>query len=94
MQSTKTAKKTAIIAANEFFDVQAKLISVDAAARLTGISAWTWRSWVYTGRIASVKAGRNDKARNCRLLIPVTEVRRILAEGYRPRFDVREKARA
>jgi excisionase family DNA binding protein len=93
VQRTKTIARDHT---NEYFDVQAKLISVNEAARLTGISAWTWRSWVYSGRIASVKVGTSDNVqnKNRRLLIPVKEIRRILSEGYRPRVDGREKARA
>jgi predicted site-specific integrase-resolvase len=43
----------------------------------TGLSVWTWRRWAYDGKIASVKAGK-------RLLIPASEVERIMREGLRP----------
>lgn len=43
----------------------------------TGFSHWTWRKWAYEGRVASVKVGKA-------LLIPASEVERIMAEGYRP----------
>ncbi len=59
--------------------VEAEFLSVDDAQIKTGISRWTWRSWAYSGRIASVKAGR-------RLLIPVAEIQRVIAEGTRPRM--------
>lgn len=52
-------------------------MGVEQAEVLSGLSRWTWRHYAYEGRIASVKAGR-------RLLIPVSEIRRILTEGYRP----------
>ena len=48
----------------------------DAEAR-SGVSAWSWRHMAYSGRIASCKVGK-------RLLIPIAEIDRILAEGYRP----------
>ena len=52
-------------------------VGVDTAARMTDMSVWTWRKYAYTGRIASVKIGK-------RLLIPLAEVERVLAEGLRP----------
>lgn len=51
-------------------------VSVDRAEELTSISAWTWRKWCYTRRVASTKPGR-------RLLIPYGEIQRIMQEGYR-----------
>lgn len=45
--------------------------------RFTGLSPWTWRRWAYDGKIASIKAGK-------RLLIPGSEVDRVLREGLRP----------
>jgi len=58
--------------------VEPELVGVDTAEIMTSISRWTWRAWAYSGKIASVKAGR-------RLLIPVAEIRRVIAEGTRPR---------
>jgi len=52
-------------------------VGVDQAEVMTGLSRWTWRRYAYRGKIASVKPGK-------RLLIPVSEIRRIMAEGYRP----------
>lgn len=43
----------------------------------TGLSHWTWRKYAYEGRVASIKLGKV-------LLIPASEVERVLAEGYRP----------
>jgi hypothetical protein len=45
---------------------------------MTGISRWIWRVYAYQAKIDSVKCGK-------RLLLPVAEIRRILAEGLRPR---------
>jgi excisionase family DNA binding protein len=52
-------------------------ISVAEASRVTSLSGWTLRHWAYEGRIASVKIGS-------RLLLPVKELRRVLAEHTRP----------
>jgi excisionase family DNA binding protein len=40
------------------------LYSVDEAAKLLGISAWTLRQWLSQGRIGSVKLGRLRKLRS------------------------------
>jgi hypothetical protein len=57
--------------------VEPEYVGVDEAEIMTGRSRWSWRKDAYAGRIASVKVGR-------RLLIPVSEIRRVLAEGLRP----------
>jgi excisionase family DNA binding protein len=49
----------------------------DAAERL-GISIWTLRKKAYEGVIASVKIG-------AKLLIPESEIERLVREGMRPR---------
>jgi hypothetical protein len=64
---------------------QAKLIepefmSVIDAETMSGMSRWTIRAWAYKGIISSTKCGT-------RLLIPVSEIRRVLAEGSRPRVE-------
>ncbi len=61
-------------------EVEREFVSVAEAEALTGVSRWTWRVYAYKGRVSSVKVGK-------RLLLPVTEVRRILSEGNRPRVD-------
>jgi hypothetical protein len=58
--------------------VQPEYVSVDQAEILTGVSRWTWRAYAYQGKVTSCKVG-------ARLLIPITEIRRIIAEGTRPR---------
>ena len=55
-------------------------VGVADAETMTGLSRWTWRAWAYSGRVISVKAGR-------RLLIPMEEIRRVMAEGTRPRVE-------
>ena len=50
------------------------------AEEMTGLSRWTWRRSAYAGTVASVKIGR-------RLFIPVSEVRRVIAENTRPRLQ-------
>ena len=57
--------------------IEPETVSVAVAEAMTGVSRWTWRRWCYSRRIASVKVGK-------RLLIPTTELRRVLAEGLRP----------
>lgn len=57
-----------------------KFMGVDEAEIYTGISRWTWRRMAYDGRIASNKVGK-------RLLLPVAEIDRILAEGHRPALN-------
>ena len=59
--------------------VEPELVSVQGAEVMTGRSRWSWRRDAYEGRIASVKLGAN-------LLIPVAEIRRVIAEGTRPRL--------
>jgi hypothetical protein len=55
-------------------------VGVDEAQALTGISKWTWRVAAYRGRVESCKIGN-------RLLIPLSEIRRLIREGTRPRRD-------
>lgn len=62
--------------------VEPEFVSVQAAEIMTGRSKWSWRRDAYSGKIASVKLG-------ARLLIPVSEIRRLVAEGMRPRIDGR-----
>ena len=57
--------------------VEPEYVTVDDAELMTGISAWTWRKRAYAGLIASVKDTR-------RLLIPISEIRRLMAKGFRP----------
>jgi hypothetical protein len=60
--------------------VETELVSVQGAETMTGRSRWSWRRDAYEGRIASVKLG-------ARLLIPVSELRRVIAENTRPRVS-------
>jgi excisionase family DNA binding protein len=54
------------------------LYPVKQAAKEFGISVWTLRKKTYEGDIASVKIG-------AKLLIPDSEMERIVREGARPR---------
>ena len=54
-----------------------KYLSPAEAELATGISKWTWRRRAYQGSITSVKLGR-------RLLVPISEVERLILEGTRP----------
>jgi len=60
--------------------VEQELLGVADAEEMTGRSRWSWRRDCYSGAITSVKIGR-------RLLIPVTEIRRVIAENTRPRLQ-------
>lgn len=57
-----------------------KLIGVSEAEQVTSVSRWTWRRCAYTGRVASVKMGS-------RLLIPRSEIDRIIEKNLRPAVD-------
>lgn len=60
--------------------VEPELVSVQSAEVMTGRSRWSWRRDAYEGKIASVKIG-------AKLLIPVSEVRRVIEENTRPRLQ-------
>jgi hypothetical protein len=61
-------------------NVERELLGMEDAERLTGRSRWSWRRDCYSGAVASVKIGR-------RLFVPVSEVRRVIAENTRPRVE-------
>lgn len=83
-QQTTAQQTTAILAAPRKEHVQYdQLIGVDQAGELTDLSPWTWRRWAYAGRVASVKLG-------ARLLIPRSEVTRIISENTRPALSAAE----
>jgi excisionase family DNA binding protein len=52
------------------------LLSIEKAGDLIGISPWTVRHHLRTGKIGSVRIGR-------RILIEPAEIRRIVKEGRR-----------
>jgi len=60
--------------------IEPELLGMEDAERLTGRSRWSWRRDCYSGVVASVKIGR-------RLFVPMTEVRRVIAENTRPRLE-------
>jgi hypothetical protein len=59
--------------------VETEYVSVQGAETMTGRSRWSWRRDAYDGRIASVKLG-------AKLLIPIAEIRRVIAENTKPRL--------
>jgi excisionase family DNA binding protein len=63
--------------------ITADYLGVREAEEVTGVSLWTWRRWAYDGKITSVKFGK-------RLLIPTSEITRIVAENTRPRLAARQ----
>ena len=60
--------------------IEVELLSVVEAEQMTGRSRWSWRRDCYSGAISSVKI-RN------RLYVPMSEIRRLIAEGTRPRLE-------
>jgi Helix-turn-helix domain len=62
-------------------DVQREYVSPREAQTMTGIAPYTWRRYALEGRIGSTKFGR-------KVLIPVSEIRRVLSESYRPALEV------
>jgi predicted XRE-type DNA-binding protein len=57
--------------------IEPEYVGVAEAEAMTSRSRWSWRRDAYGGAIASVKIGT-------RLLIPISEIRRVLAENTRP----------
>ena len=60
--------------------IQPELLGMTDAEAMTGRSRWSWRRDCYSGAVASVKIGR-------RLFVPISEVRRVIAENTRPRVQ-------
>ncbi len=60
--------------------MEPEYVSVQGAEMMTGRSRWSWRRDAYDGKIASVKLG-------AKLLIPIAEIRRVIAENTRPRLQ-------
>jgi excisionase family DNA binding protein len=61
-------------------EVSAEYLGVAEAEAMTNVSRWTWRRWAYDGKVSSVKLGK-------RLLIPASEISRLVAENMRPRLS-------
>jgi excisionase family DNA binding protein len=61
-----------------YIEMNETLNPIKAAAQRLGISVWTLRKKAYTGEVASVKIG-------VKLLIPESEIARMVQEGLRPR---------
>lgn len=61
-------------------EFNAAFLGVADAEAVTGVSRWTWRRWAYSGKVSSVKLGK-------RLLIPASEISRLVAENTRPRLS-------
>ena len=61
-------------------EVKPQLLPIKYFAARLGVSVWTARGWCYKGTVASVKIGS-------KLLVPVGEVERIIAENMRPRLQ-------
>ncbi len=61
-----------------------KIHSVSHAGEMLGLSPWTIRQWCYSGKIASHKLGT-------RLMVPHSEIERVLSESLRPRLQEARK---
>lgn len=61
--------------------LERRLVSVDEGAYMLGISPWTLRVKCYRGECASNKIGT-------RLMVPLSEIDRIVVETQRPRIKV------
>jgi Helix-turn-helix domain len=57
--------------------LKAEYLTVAELEAITGKSKWSWRRMCYSGRISSVKLGKS-------LLVPVSELERLMAENTRP----------
>ena len=57
-----------------------RLMNLTSAAEQLGLSPWTIRAWAYSGKIASHKLGT-------RLMIPTSEIDRVIAKTERPRLS-------
>jgi hypothetical protein len=66
---------------------RAEYLGVEQAAALTSMSLWFWRRQAYNGTVSSVKIGS-------RLLIPRTEIERVVTENTRPRITAATAAHA
>jgi hypothetical protein len=60
-------------------EIKRDCLSVDECQSKSGMSAWWWRRQAYSGRVISIKISR-------RLMIPTSEVDRIISENTRPRI--------
>ncbi|HEY1895845.1 MAG TPA: helix-turn-helix domain-containing protein [Terracidiphilus sp.] len=60
--------------------VEPEYLSVNECEIVSGLSRWTWRRYAYAGTVASVKVGP-------RLLIPRSEMDRIMRAGLRPALN-------
>ena len=61
-------------------EIKPELIPIKHFAYLLGVSIWTARGWAYEGKISSCKISRS-------LLIPASEVARLISENLRPRIE-------
>lgn len=61
-----------------------RMYSIEKAALLLSVSHWGVRKWIRERRIASVKIG-------ARVLIPSSEIARLIATGTRPAALAPEK---
>jgi hypothetical protein len=76
---TATAERALRRAITATAEPRPKLLTVQKCEEISGESRWTWRARAYSGLVASVKmAGPKS-----RLLIPESEVYRLIEKGMR-----------
>jgi excisionase family DNA binding protein len=77
MSQSKQLNSIGEVDMNQTGAVSRQFVSVADAEAKTGVSKWTWRRWALDGKVGSVKLGK-------RLLIPVSEIDRLVAQNTRP----------
>lgn len=63
-----------------------RLLSVFEAARITGLKPATWRRYIQTRKVPSVRIGRAVR-------IPESAIAALIREGWRPAVTLEESAR-
>jgi hypothetical protein len=65
----------------EWTPATARLVDLKAAAAYVGVSTWVIRGWLADGVLARVKLPRPGGGEMDRLLVDVTDLDRLVAEG-------------
>jgi len=81
VRNRKAVSTAAIRQVTQSTPVEPLYVSVMDAEKITSVSRWTWRHYCYQGLLDYCKVGG-------RLLIPLTELQRLLEEGTRFRVRV------
>jgi hypothetical protein len=76
-----------VVSGFQRFQSALSLGEVTADCLEIGLSVWTIRQWAYRGKVASAKLGS-------RLIIPTSDLDRIIAENLRPALEDPQSASA